>query len=163
MKRIIYILFAILLLLPMASCRKVVGPTHLSVQRPIRHYRPIVQGKDLHQSWIIVNEGPSVFVFDEVLPDCSAVELLNEPPKILNVGDSVDLKFVFHAKKSIGYVRHQIRVYGNAQPDGEFVLDFDLHIVRPSMDKADAEENIDNELTVLEQIDLYSASEKDYY
>lgn len=129
-----------------ASCHKRVGPTSLYIQDPVRHYLPVVQGEDLRMSYLIVNTGTEPFIFQDIQPATLSIEFVEEPPKLIPIGDSVCIDMIYHTDCNIGYVEHEIRIYGNlislndSVAEGEALITFDTHIVRPSLDQSDYEE-----------------------
>ena len=137
----IYIIIVCLMLTGVSSgCRKLVEPTNVRIEHPVRHYLPILQGDVLRMFWTVYNDGPEPLVIQDVQPSCSAVKLMSELPGVVMKGDSVVMLFHFDTGKNINLARHAIRLYGNIEPDGEAQMEFDVHIVRPSEDHSDYEE-----------------------
>ncbi|MBR1630904.1 MAG: DUF1573 domain-containing protein [Paludibacteraceae bacterium] len=145
-KRHTYLLLVLTLLCPV-GCRKVIGPTQIRVEDPVRHYLPIIQGDELHMLWKIYNDGPKPLIIDEIQPSCSAITLTTEEPSLIPVGDSAIMIFNFDTGSNVNLAAHKIRIYGNIVPDGEVELAFDVQIVRPSIDHSDYEERFSNKMT----------------
>lgn len=122
------------------GCRKLVGPTNVTVVDNGRHYVPILQGEILRMFWTIRNEGPHPLVIEEVQPACSAIKLMSNLPDIVIPGDSVVMIFDFDTDKNINMATHFIRVFGNIEPEGEAEMVFDVNIVRGTLEKIDYEE-----------------------
>jgi hypothetical protein len=128
-------------LLAVASgCRKLVGPTKVTVVDNFRHYVPMIQGDILRMYWTIRNDGPEPLVIDEIQPACSAIKLMTELPDVVIQGDSIVMIFDFDTDKNTNMATHFIRIFGNILPEGEADLLFDVNIVRHTLDYADYEE-----------------------
>ena len=140
MKRLIYSVIVGLVVLTGAGCRKLVGPTEVTVIDNGRHYVPILQGDILRMHWTILNEGPEPLVVDEVQPSCSAIRLITSLPDVVIKGDSLVMIFDFDTDKNINMADHVIRVFGNIMPDGVATMVFDVNIVRHTLDYSDYEE-----------------------
>lgn len=136
----------LLLCCVLTACHKRVGPTTLHIVDPVRHYLPLVQGEDLRMNYLIINTGHYPFVIADIQPASLSIELGTEPPHLIPVGDSLYLNFIYHTDQNIGYVEHDIRIFGNVNllddsaTVGMAMLTFDTHIVRPSLDQSDYEE-----------------------
>lgn len=122
------------------SCRKTVGPTHVRAQDSIRHYYPIVQKEELRMVYELTNEGPEPLVVTDIMPSCVAISLESNMPDVIPVGKTERLNFIFHSDMNVGYVSHDIRIYGNILPNGVCKLTFDVHVVRPTLERSDYEE-----------------------
>ena len=133
-----------LVLLLSTGCRKLVGPTHVSVVDNCRHYVPMLQGDILRMYWTLLNEGPEPFVIEEVQPSCSAITLMSELPDVVIPGDSVVMIFDFDTDKNINMTKHYIRVFGNIDPDGVAEMVYDVNIVRGTLENIDYEERFFN-------------------
>lgn len=128
------------LLMVGTGCRKLVGPTEVTVVDNGRHYVPIIQGEILRMFWTLRNEGPEPFVIEDVLPSCSAIKLVSDLPDVVIPHDSAVIIFDFDTDKNTNMATHIIRIYGNIQPEGVAELMFDVNIVRGTIDKIDYEE-----------------------
>ena len=122
------------------GCRKLVGPTKVSIVDNGRHYVPILQGDILRMYWSLHNEGPEPLVIDEVQPACSAIRLMSELPDVVIPGDSIVMIFDFDTDKNTNMATHYIRVFGNIKPSGVAEMLFDVNIVRGTLDLSDYEE-----------------------
>ena len=144
-----YIIFCLLLILPVAAtgCRKLVCPTNVRIEHPVRHYLPILQGDILNMFWTLYNDGPEPLVIQDVQPSCSAVQLVSEVPAVVMAGDSVVMNFHFDTDKNVSLAAHAVRIYGNIEPEGEAEMNFDVHIIPPSDDRSDYEEHFFDKLT----------------
>ena len=151
------------LFLCLVGCRKVVGPTDIHVQDPMRHYFPVIMGHDVQQNWLLFNDGNSPLVISAIQPDCSDIEFAVAPPKTLLPGDSIMLCTTYHAGKIIGHATHNIRIFGNINPDGVYTMTFDIHIIRPSVDHSDYEELHTAQQPGYERLVDGTMGEKGYY
>lgn len=122
------------------SCQHTVEPTTMEIKDSIRHYYPIVQKDELRMSYDITNTGKEPLVITEILPVCSAITLESGMPEIIPPGKTEKLEFLYHSGMNIGYVNHDIHIYGNMLPEGEALISFDVHVVHPTLDKSDYEE-----------------------
>lgn len=123
-----------------ASCRYTVSPTTVHVTDPVRHYFPVIVTEEVRMSYELTNTGENPLIITDVLPSCSAVTLVSQKPEIVPPGQTERLNFIFVADKNIGYVQHDIRIYGNIDSTGIVKLTFDTHVVRPTPDRSDYEE-----------------------
>lgn len=134
-----FILLLILVAL-LTSCRKSVGPTNVRVEDPTRHYLPVLCGTQLKMLWKLYNDGPEPLVIEDIQPACSAITLQTTVAKVIPEGDSIVMVFNFDTQSNLNYAQHSIRIFGNIEPEGEVELNFDVHIVPPSVDQSDYEE-----------------------
>lgn len=140
------------LLLALCGCYKQVGPTHLYVQDPVRHYLPIVQGNKLKLEWKLRNDGPYPLVIEDIQPACMAIELVSEVPHVIAAGDSLYIIYEFNTDYTIGFAQHYIRIFGNIVPDGHKTLSFDVHVVRPALDHSDTEEKAEDNQSMRDRL-----------
>lgn len=140
LRRNIWFAVICLLLVVATGCRKLVGPTHVTVVDNGRHYVPILQGEILRMFWTIRNDGPQPLVIEEVQPACSAIKLVSSMSDVIIPGDSIVMIFDFDTDKNINMTTHFIRVFGNIEPDGVAEMVFDVNIVRGTIEKIDYEE-----------------------
>lgn len=155
MKKIYLILLAIaaVVVLLMMFWQKTLEPTELSIQDPVRHYFPIVQGDNLSITCELTNTGQEDLAITDIQPSNFSISMDTPMPGIIPSGKSEILHFTFHSEKNIGFTRHTIRFFGNIKDEGLDSLVFDVHIVRPTIDGSDYEEiyyrNKQDELNVL--------------
>lgn len=151
------------------ACHKRVGPTSLRVVDPVRHYFPLVQGEEMRMNWIIVNTGKLPFIITDIQPATLSIELAQEAPKVIPVGDSLHLSMIYHTDFNIGYSEHIIRIFGNVDnvndstTDGVVLLTFDTHIVRPSLGHSDYEERYWEKKAEIEKLVDGERGEQGYY
>lgn len=148
-----------------SGCKKRVEPVALQVADSIRHYYPIVAGEKLDISYVVYNRGKDPFLIEDIQPSCGCIEG-NANAKIIPPNDSINLAFTFDSSKNVGYVRHCIRIFGNALPRGMATLVFDVNVVPPSDHDPDYEEiyqeKKDKEGGIKDLVDGASAS-KGYF
>ena len=141
MKRLhIWILVLCSLLTVATGCRKLVGPTNVTVIDNNRHYVPILQGEILRMVWLVRNDGPHPLVIEQVQPACSAITLVSTVPDVIIPGDSIVMIFDFDTDKNINLTEHCIRLFGNIEPEGCAEMVFDVNIVRGTIENLDYEE-----------------------
>ena len=141
MKRLhIWILVLCSLLTVATGCRKLVGPTNVTVIDNNRHYVPILQGEILRMFWLVRNDGPHPLVIEQVQPACSAITLVSTVPDVIIPGDSIVMIFDFDTDKNINLTEHCIRLFGNIEPEGCAEMVFDVNIVRGTIENLDYEE-----------------------
>lgn len=142
MKRILLLFPLSILALSMtfSSCEKSVETTKILVLDSIRHYSPILQGKDLSMSWRIANVGDNPLVITDIMPSCGCVCAEEKDGLVLPPGKEGTLHFTFSSEKYTGYVQHQIYLYGNIYPKGEALLEFDTNVVPSYNSSPDYEE-----------------------
>lgn len=157
MKRKILYIAWLALAVALSSCRKEVGPTHVHVNDPVRHYLPIVQGDELKMQWFIYNDGPNTLIIEDIQPACSTIRLAHENPRLVPIGDSIPLEFVFSSAENINLAQHTIRVFGNIAPNGEVDLQFDVTVVPTLNSQNDFEEQL---LHKINKPGLFSSSEQ---
>lgn len=135
-----------LLSLSLGSCSKKVGPTTVEITDSVRHYYPIVSGRDLSVNYILTNTGTEPLIISDIHPSCGCIIAENDYSKrIVPPGGKLHLDFTFSSKKNLGYVRHTIRLYGNMLPKGRANMVFDVNIVPPSHYTPDYEETYEQD------------------
>ncbi len=82
---------------------------------------------------------------------------------IIPPGRTDRLTFIYRSDMNMGYVSHDIRIYGNIVPDGVAILTFDLHIVRPTPDHSDYEEIYYDHQSAIDELIDGKKGEKGYY
>lgn len=142
-------LIAIAVILLLSSCVKRVGPTDIRILDPDRHYYAVVQGEDVRMSYMLINDGPHPLIISDIQPAELDIELAKEAPRLVPKGDSVRLCFVYHTDRNIGVTEHKIRMFANINSVNGIVdtthrgiatMRFDIHVVRPTVDRSDYEE-----------------------
>ncbi len=144
MKKINYILTTTLLIIIPAiifsSCKKTLGPTKVEIEDSVRHYLPVVLGDEVRMVWVVKNVGKESLLITDVQPSNGSIEVKSVETGLVPPGGDEKLFFIFHTDKNVGYAEQKIRIFGNIEPDGVKEMRFDIHIVRPTLDRTDYEE-----------------------
>lgn len=122
------------------SCTKILGPTKVEIEDSVRHYLPVVLGDDVRMVWVIKNVGNENLIIKDIQPSNGAIEFKSIESTLIPPGSEEKVYLVFHSSKNVGYAEHKIRIFGNIEPDGVAEMKFDIHIVRPTLDRTDYEE-----------------------
>lgn len=146
MRNVKYLFIVVIILfcinISLKRCSKTVEPTCVFVQDSIRHYYPMIQGQELILKYRIANIGESPFVITDILPSCGCISIDDENNNIILPQKEQTFSFKFSSDKFVGYVEHQIYLYGNVDnKDSVVVLYFDTHVVPPTTSSIDYEEN----------------------
>ena len=152
--RVLGLLTAVVMLLPavmFTSCKKTVGPTTVWIEDSVRHYFPVVLGEEVRQVWVIHNTGKENLIITDVQPSNGSIELTSAEPGIITPGGEEKLFFTFHSEKNVGFAEHSIRIFGNIEPDGVKEMKFDIHIVRPTLERSDYEEYYNDHISDAER------------
>lgn len=120
--------------------RKTLDPTTIRIKDPVRHYFPIVQGDELSITCELFNEGEEDLAITDIQPSNFSITMDTSIPGIIPSGKSEILHFTFHSDKNIGFTHHVIRFFGNIEGEGLDSMEFDVRIVRPTLDGSDYEE-----------------------
>lgn len=122
------------------SCTKILGPTKVEIEDSVRHYLPVVLGDDVRMVWVIKNVGNENLIIKDIQPSNGSIEFKSIESTLIPPGSEEKVYLVFHSSKNVGYAEHKIRIFGNIEPDGVAEMKFDIHIVRPTLDRTDYEE-----------------------
>lgn len=154
MKRFLLLLF---LALTALSCSERVVYTEVEIIDPVRHYYPILQGKELSIAVEVLNKGRDPLIIRDIQPSCGCIttESLEEsiiiPPR---------RSYIFHltydSNKNVGRADHYIRFWGNILPEGWVEMRFDVNVVPDANYHHDYEElysNSDNSSTLRHAVD----------
>ena len=134
-----FVVFALSALLQ-TSCTKILGPTKVVIEDSVRHYLPVVLGDDVYMVWNVKNVGNENLVIKDIQPSNGSIELTSIGSGLIPPGGEERFFTIFHSTKNVGFAEHKIRIFGNIEPDGVAVMKFDIHIVRPTLDRTDYEE-----------------------
>lgn len=131
------------------SCKKVLGPTEVEIEDSVRHYLPVVLGDEVRMVWVVKNVGKESLLITDIQPANGSIELKSIETGLIPPGGEERIFAIFHSEKNVGYAEHKIRIFGNIAPNGVKEMKFDIHIVRPSIDRTDYEEiYYDNETDI---------------
>lgn len=121
-------------------------------------------------NYLIINTGRYPFIIQDIQPASLSVELTKEAPHLIPSGDSLNICMVFHTDRNIGYAQHKVRIFGNVNMvndtipvEGEALLTFDTHIVRPTVDQSDYEERYWEKKSANEKLVNGTRGEQGYY
>ncbi len=153
MRNLKYILATVALVtlpsLTFDSCKKVLGPTEVEIEDSVRHYLPVVLGDEVRMVWVVKNVGKESLLITDIQPANGSIELKSIETGLIPPGGEERIFAIFHSEKNVGYAEHKIRIFGNIAPNGVKEMKFDIHIVRPSIDRTDYEEiYYDNETDI---------------
>lgn len=126
-----YLLKASILLLAslqLTGCSTELKPTTVSVNDAIRHYYPVITGKILSLDYEITNTGEEPLVISEIQSTCGCISTM-EDRVVVPKGKTTTLKFLYDSSKNIGYVAHEILLYGNFDTTSVYRLYFDINVV----------------------------------
>ncbi len=147
-----------------ASCEKQLQPTTLLVKDSVRHYYPIVMGDELAIRCELTNDGLEPLAITDIQPSNFSITLESPAPDLIPPGKTETIFFTFHSDKNVGFTEHEIRFFGNIKPEGYATLTFDTHIVRPTLERSDYEEQyFDNKQNALEETVDGTRGQKGYW
>ncbi len=126
-------------LLGIVACSGKVDPTTIEIEDPVRHYYPILYGDELRVTYQVKNTGKNPLVISEIQTSCGCIAY-DESKRIIPPGAKEELSFRYDSFKNLGYVKHQIRLYGNFDSQSMMLLEFDVNVVPPSDYTRDYEE-----------------------
>ena len=126
-------------ILGFVACSGKVDPTSVVVEDPVRHYYPISAGDELWISYELTNTGKNPLIISEIQTSCGCI-LYDDSKSIIPPGNKEQLLFKYDSFKNIGYVHHQIRLYGNFESRSMMLLEFDVNVVPASDYVRDYEE-----------------------
>lgn len=112
----------------LSACRQELKPTSVSVVDPHRHYYPVLMGEKVTLDYEIINTGENPLVISEIQSTCGCIAA-DEERKIIPAGKKGTLRFQYDSSKNLGYVKHEILLYGNFDSTHIYRLTFDLHVV----------------------------------
>lgn len=110
------------------GCHTRLQTTSVSVTDANRHYYPIRTGQKLALDYELKNTGDAELIISEIQTTCGCITV-NEGRKVVPSGRSVVLKFEYDSSKNIGYVSHEILLYGNFDSTSVYRLTFDVNVV----------------------------------
>ena len=131
-RRLLFHIFRLSCLLVMlSSCSERVEYTSVEIKDPLRHYYPILQGRDLEIAVELVNTGKVPLLIRDIQPSCGCIVENAHPDENLLVppGKPIVLTFTYDSKKNVGKVEHTIRIWGNIKPEGMAEMRFDVNVV----------------------------------
>lgn len=115
-------------ILSICGCSTELKPTSVRINDTIRHYYPIMTGEVLRLSYEIENTGKEPLVISEIQTTCGCITTENER-KVIPDGQKAIINFEYDSSKNIGYVEHEIMLYGNFENSSVYKLYFDVNVV----------------------------------
>lgn len=110
------------------ACKQELKRTSVSVTDNHRHYYPVLRGKKLLLDYEIENTGEYPLVISEIQTTCGCITT-DEGRKIVPAGKKIRLNFEYNSSKNLGYVEHEILLYGNFDSTNVYRLYFDVNVV----------------------------------
>lgn len=130
MKRLILIIPILAsLMLSTTSCRRKISNTTVYVEDSIRHYFPIRQGEQLSILYKIENTGSSPLMIQDIHTSCGCIILEQDAKRLVPPEGYTYLHLNYNSRKNVGEVQHQVRIYGNIEPNGIKELSFIVNVV----------------------------------
>lgn len=122
-----------------SGCNRKLTVTSVKVNDSIRHYYPIVAGQKLVLDYEITNTGNTPLVISEIQTTCGCI-IGDDERNVIPEGRKAILNFEYDSSKNIGYVAHEILLYGNFDSTSVCKLYFDVNVVPNSDYTMDYEE-----------------------
>ena len=110
------------------GCSSELKPTSVIINDTVRHYYPIATGDILKLSYEIENTGKEPLVISEIQTTCGCIATDNQR-KVIPEGQKATINFEYDSSKNIGYVEHEILLYGNFENSSFYKLYFDVNVV----------------------------------
>lgn len=150
-------------ILSIYGCSTELKPTSVSINDTVRHYYPIMTGEILNLSYEIENTGKEPLVISEIQSTCGCIAT-DDKRKVIPEGQKAILNFEYDSSKNIGYVEHEILLYGNFENSSIRKLYFDVNVV-PGADYTEDYEVLYKEREKRNPIlkENKSANRKNYY
>lgn len=126
------ILLVVAILCIFASCSSENDKAEVLIIDNNRHYYPVVQGNTMDVYFELRDTTRNAVIINEIQTS-SGLKLQNaELPITIVPNKPVILYFKYNTNLNVGYVKHDINLYGNF-PDSTYrTLRFDVHIVPPA-------------------------------
>ena len=110
------------------GCSTELKPTSVRINDTVRHYYPIMTGETLTLSYEIENTGKDPLVISEIQTTCGCIATDNKR-RVIPEGQKAIINFEYDSSKNIGYVEHEILLYGNFENSSIYKLYFDVNVV----------------------------------
>ena len=111
------------------GCKRPIHNTTVYVEDSVRHYFPIRQGEQLSILYKIENTGKDPLMIQDIHTSCGCVILEQDAKRLVPPGGMSYLHLNYNSRKNVGEVSHQIRIYGNIEPNGMKELSFVVNVV----------------------------------
>ena len=129
-----YILALIAIAMPLlGGCKeKQLKPAEVFITDPDRHYYPVIQGEILKVEYEIENIGDETLVIKEIQTSCGCLVPYDDLPILVLPNRKNRVRLAFNTIKNMGYVEHQVYLYGNFTDSVYRQLNFDTNVVPAS-------------------------------
>lgn len=114
--------------------------TTISVEDPIRHYHPVVQGEIVDIVYKITNTGNGLLELKDILASCGCIVVEEKSNVVIPEGKEGYIHLQYNSNKNAGYVKHYVYLYGNIKDTNVVELAFDINVVQNSSHSKDYEE-----------------------
>lgn len=115
-------------LLCLSACKHQLQTTTISIVDEHRHYYSVQMGDKIWLDYEITNTGKVPLVISEIQTTCGCVSA-DKKRKVIPAGEKTILKFKFDSSKNLGYVQHEILLYGNFDTTSVYRLQFDINVI----------------------------------
>lgn len=115
-------------LLCLSACKHQLQTTTISIVDEHRHYYPVQMGDKIWLDYEITNTGKVPLVISEIQTTCGCIST-DKKRKVIPAGEKTILKFKFDSSKNLGYVQHEILLYGNFDTTSVYRLQFDINVI----------------------------------
>lgn len=121
-------LLAVLFAVLTGGCSSELKKTTAQVKDPIRHYYPVMAGDVLSLEYEIANTGKAPLVISDIQTTCGCVVPASKR-MVIPAGRAASLQVEYNSAKNVGYVEHEVLLYGNFDTASVCRLHFDLNVV----------------------------------
>lgn len=129
MTKILSLAFVLVALL---SCSSKDDKADILIVDNNRHYYPVVQGKMMDVYFELKDTTKNAVIINEIHSSCGVKIQNAEFPITLVPKKPVILHFQYDTNLNVGYVKHDIQLYGNFPDSAYRTLAFDVHVVSPA-------------------------------
>jgi hypothetical protein len=150
--------FSCLLLLALGGCKKsesgenaFLALTTMSIEDPVRHYYPVLQGVKQKITVKVTNTGREPLKLYKVQPSCGCT-IAKFPDHAIAAGEDAFIDLEYDSNKNIGYVGIYTTISANTKEHYHTVF-FDLNVVPDALYTKDYEElhHIEEEKKLLDK------------
>lgn len=123
-----YTLLFVTILFLWSGCSTELKKTSIRISDPIRHYYPVLAGDKVTIDYEITNTGEYPLIISDVQSTCGCITASSKHLFIPEKEKAI-LSMEYNSGKNIGYVKHEIRLYGNFDTTSVYRMYFDLNVV----------------------------------
>ncbi|RWW91763.1 DUF1573 domain-containing protein [Flavobacterium cerinum] len=120
----------LLLIILLSGCQNDTNPnglTTITIEDPIRHYSPVIQGQEQDIVVKVFNTGDNLLKISKVYPSCGCT-IAKFPESAIAPGKFGLIELKYNSNKNIGYVGVYTTIVTNSKKRSETVF-FDLNVV----------------------------------